>query len=127
MTTITKVTHGTKALIAGATKYETLFIFGSVEGCQTENNVSAEKWGRAPYRTVAEALALAQSRGHEIAWVSPEAGVICGDKGYYEGRAAELKAALRLSLGDVVEIENRLYTLAPANNQNVRLIPLGAL
>lgn len=130
----TQTTHqvvaGQQALINGVDAFQSLFTFGSVEAYTAEKNASLIKWNSAiPTTPIEEALATAQKRGHEIAWAIKESCVIVDTKtypGYYAERAAKLGAALRLSVGDLVELEGRVYRLAKANNQNVDLIPVAA-
>lgn len=129
-TTIITVTAGQQALISGVRNENTLFTFGSVEAYTLENNASLAKWNSPiPQTPVEDALANARRRGHELAWAIPESCCIVDTNrypGYYAARQAKLDAALKLSAGDMVQIEGRTYRLTPAPNNNVSLEPVAA-
>ena len=115
---ITHVDAAQKAHIEGASSYGSLFTFGSVEAY-------AAKYNEDPAAAVAKAI----KHGHELAWAMPDAVCMVDTKtypGYYAARDAERASALRLKIGDVVEIEGRVYRLENAPNHNVALKQVAA-
>jgi hypothetical protein len=124
------VIAGQQAIISGVRKENTLFTFGSVESQVAKNNADLAKWNSPiPQTSVESALNRAIKLGHEIAWAIPEACCLVDTATYptyYADRQAKIDAALRLSVGDVVLLEGRLYRLASASNCNVALIPVAA-
>lgn len=64
------------------------------------------------------AVAKAIARGHDLYWINLESSVICADPGYYEREEAKWADAPRISVGDVVEFEGKLFEIKPAFNGN---------
>lgn len=128
--TIQTVSAGQDAFITGVESNGKLFTFGTVEAYTSARNADLAKWGSPiPQTPVHEAVSKAKRLGHELAWATPESACIVDTKtypNYYAARQARVDAALRLALGDLVELEGRAYRLTLANNRNVSLVPVAA-
>lgn len=104
-----ELTHGAAVLIAGR-----MFHAGSARGYAEQYKED----GAAAERQCIE-------RGHETHWLTPDAAVLCADRGFYEREQAKRAAALRLEIDELVRFEGRTFRLVNAPNRNVRLEAVG--
>jgi len=98
---MTTLTHG-QQIKTTRDRYEPVITVGTVEGCARKYN-----------EDVAEQVAIALERGHEIAWTYRHASCVESD---YAGKAeaaakrhADYAAAVLIEDGETVEIEGRTY------------------
>lgn len=76
--------------------------------------------------SVEEAIARAKARGDKMVWVNLEAGVICGDPGFYDREAAKWAGAPRLSSGDLIDFDGEVFRIEPDFNRNFKLVAVEA-
>lgn len=107
---------GTLVIVSGSQYQYRSYTAGSVEAYTAANSL---KW-----TTVDAEVERAKKNGHDLAWLGQNSTTICGDPGFYEREKAKLDAALRLNLGDVVEMEGRTYQLIATPNNNIGLKPV---
>jgi hypothetical protein len=69
-------------------------------------------------------VAKAIARGHDLYWINLESSVICADPGYYEREEAKWADAPRISVGDVVEFEGKLFEIKPTFNGNFKPVAI---
>lgn len=65
--------------------------------------------------------------GYEMVWINLKGTMITSSKAYYEKLNAARAAMPKLSTGDLIEFEGKVYEIIPANNRNFGLKPVAAL
>jgi hypothetical protein len=99
--TIIELHHNDLIILNGRKGY-----VGTVRGYAKpypENSINA-KYNRDPEIEFQKAI----TRKEDLYWINQEAGMLCGDKGYYESYKAKWANAINLVDGQIVKIESDL-------------------
>jgi len=100
------VTYGTEAMIEGRTT-----TFGSVKGFYADGSCGCPE----------EGMARAIKNGEELFWINLNGCTITDSVAYNRMQALRRDLMVRLSIGDVVEFDGKLFEIVPQPNDNFGL------